>query len=211
MSKLIQIILTEDQKIFRQGLIPLLKMERIETIGEASNGIELFYLLDVKRIIPDIILLDLQMPEMDGNVTLKILKEKYPKIKIIILSSFNDPTLLKDFKAKGINSYLTKNADFVDIVETIRNVYCLEGYNNISSPKSRFTDGEIQIIPLLLAGKTSKQIGLALGIAEKTVEAYRKKLYAKSKTNNASEFSSYCTREGLEFLGQPAKGQRKSA
>jgi len=203
MSERIEIIITDDHKSFRQGLVSVLKDESIFTVGEAENGIELLQLLEETNIEPDVILLDLEMPKMDGNMTLEILNEKFPHYKVIILTSFGEGCLQNNFKSKGVRSYLKKNTDVKLIADTIKRTHYLADYSNIPHKvKSLFTDKEVQVIPLLLAGKTSRQIAEILGIAEKTVEQYRNRLYEKTGTSNGFEFSSYCTKEGLAFLGR---------
>ncbi len=203
MRERIEIIITDDHQSYRQGLVSILKEENIFTIGQAENGIELLHLLEVENLKPAVILLDLEMPKMNGNMTLEKLKEKFPGYKVIILSSFGEGSLQNDFKTKGASSYLKKNTDVKVIAETIKRTHYLVDYSNISHKiKSLFTEKEVQVIPLLLAGKTSKQIADILGLAEKTVEQYRNRLYEKTGTSNGLEFSSYCTSEGLAFLGR---------
>ena len=200
-EKRIKVIVTDDQELFRKGLIELLDPKDIQVIAEACNGVELIYLLEVEKLKPDLILLDLDMPEMDGKEALKKIREKDRETKIIILSTFTEGCLINDAISKGASSYLSKNSDVNTINETIRRVYRLEGYSNVSEKaKSIFTDGEIKVIPLLLAGKKKKQIAEALGLKEKTIEHYVTRLYDKTDTSNGLEFSSYCTRVGLEFL-----------
>jgi DNA-binding NarL/FixJ family response regulator len=206
MNERIEIIFTEDHKSYRQGLVPILKKENIYTIAEAENGSQLLFLLEIENLRPDVILLDLEMPEMDGNVTLAKIKDKFPDMKVIILSSYGEGSLLKDFKNKGASSFLEKNTDVKIIIDTIKRTHYLVDYSNIPKKvKSLFTEKEVQVIPLLLAGKTSKQIADILGIAEKTVEQYRNRLYDKTGTSNGLEFSAYCAKEGLGFLGRNFK------
>lgn len=197
----INIIIAEDQLSVRQAYVSRLEQENVHTIGQASNGRELITLLEVEKLLPDIILLDLDMPVMDGNVALKIIRAKFPSLKVIILSIFDEVCLINDFLAKGASAYLTKNTDFKIITSTIKRVHYTPDVKVISNAKSIFTKGEISIIPLLLAGKKTKQIAQAIGKAEKTVEEYRSHLLDKTNTRNVSEFSSYCTKVGLALLG----------
>jgi DNA-binding NarL/FixJ family response regulator len=204
----INVILTDDQAIFRTGITAILKGENIVVIGEAEDGKELLHLLGVKKLKPHVILLDLDMPDgMSGNETLKILKDKYPELKVIIFSLYRDESLIKDFKAKGANSYLTKNITHQVLVDTIRKVHYWVDYNNISDKlKSEFTEREIQLIPLILAGYMNKEIGELLNLSVKTIEVDRAKLYEKLGADSFVEFSDFCGVRGLKFLGNlPAK------
>jgi DNA-binding NarL/FixJ family response regulator len=203
MTERIRIISTDDHQSYRQGLVSILKEENIYAIGQAENGHELLHLLEVEMLRPDLILLDLDMPKMDGNITLANVKGKYPEMKVIILSSFSEGSLQNDFKSKGASSFLKKNTDVKIIADTIKRTHYLVDYSNIPQKiKSLFTEREVQVIPLLLAGKKSRQIADVLGVAEKTVEQYRNRLYDKTGTANGSEFSAYCAREGLNFLSK---------
>lgn len=204
-SEQINVILTDDQTIFRTGIATILESENIKVIGEAADGKELLHLLDVKKLRPDVILLDLDMPEgMSGNETLQILKKNYPEFKVIIFSLYSDESLIKDFKAKGANSYLTKKITHQELVDTIRKVHHRVDYNNISDKlKTEFTEREIQIIPLILAGYMNKEIGELLNLSVKTIEVDRAKLYEKLGAKSFADFSDYCTVRGLRFLGRP--------
>jgi DNA-binding NarL/FixJ family response regulator len=196
----IKVIHTEDKEITREGIRRMLKVEGIDVIGEAAHGLDLLKML--KTITPDLVLLDLEMKVMDGNLTLREIKAKYPKLKVIVLTSYTEESLIEDFKAKGVNAFLTKDSDSKTIANTIKKVYYSDGYNNFpKSFNSMFTPRELEIIPYLLAGKTSKEIGEILGISFRTVEAIRDRAYEKAKCKNGLEFASFCTIEGLQYLG----------
>ncbi|MCB9056733.1 MAG: response regulator transcription factor [Chitinophagales bacterium] len=114
----IKVIITDDHKIFRTGVKNgILKYPNISVIGEAGNGKELLGILET--IQPDIILLDLQMPVMDGLAALPIIKEKYPFIKVIILTMHNDASIVNKMIELGANSYLTLEANNEEIYNTI--------------------------------------------------------------------------------------------
>lgn len=196
----IRVIHTDDKKLTREGTAGMLKTEGIDVIGEATNGKELLDLL--KIITPDVVLLDLEMPVMDGNQALREIKLKYPSIKVIILTSYTEECLMEDFKAKGANAFLTKDSDIKTLANIIKKVHYTEGYNNFPmSFNSLFTLREIEIIPYLLQGKTSRQIAKLLNISTRTVESARARVYEKTDCKNASEFAAYCSKAGLEYLG----------
>ncbi len=196
----IKVIHTDDQKLTRESISGMLKGEGIDVIGEAINGYDLLNLLE--KVMPDIVLLDLEMPGMDGNLALKEIKRRYPHLKVVVLTSFTEECLIEDFKAKGVNAFLTKNSDIKTVANTIKRVFYAEGYDNFPNGfNSIFTPREVKIIPYLLAGKTSKQIATFLNISSRTVEGARARVYEKTKCKNASEFAGYCAKEGLEYLG----------
>lgn len=200
MSERIKIFHTDDHQFIRQSMRKLLGDEGIDIVGEAENGDDLLNLL--KSIRPDIILLDLQMPKMDGNETLSILRSKYPAIPVIVFTGFTEESLIEDFKVKGAAAFLTKNADIKTIANTIKRTHYSANYNNFPhSFKSLFTAREVEIIPYLLAGKTSKEIADAFGLSTRTIEGARARVYYKTKCRNAPEFAAYCAEAGLQFLG----------
>lgn len=203
MNKKIEIIYTEDQPLFRKNLITLLKEHDIDCIGEAGNGKELIKLLERGKR-PDVLLLDLQMPKMDGNTVLKILKTEYPYIKIVILTGFEDDVLKNDFRAKGVNAFVTKSIDLMEVVTVIRNVHESSSYRNLEKDlKTNFTKREIQIIPLICKEKNNREIANIIGLKEKSVESARKRLYEKTGCKSTAGFVNFCTKEGLDNLGSP--------
>lgn len=195
----IEIVFTDDHKSYRESLIPQLKAAGIETIAEAANGKELLKILETK--MPDILLLDLYMKGMHGIDAFGIIKNKYPSLKIIILSGYGDGALQNKFKKMGANSYLVKEMSIETITETIKKVHKSASYNNVKGVKSAFTKREIEVTPLIIAGMTSKQIAAVLKVSPRTVENIRTRLYEKTNSKNSSEFSANCAMEGLNFLG----------
>ena len=198
----IKIIIVDDHKTFRQGLASILSDEKIETIAEAQNGQELLTMLEVEGLCPDVIMLDLQMPGMDGKETLTRLRKKYPAFKVIILSQHQDNSITNQLRLLGANSFISKNTDSKLIAETIRNVYFINTYNNIPKKvKTTFTKVEIELIPYIMSGKTIKETAELTGRSVKTIEGYRNRLFAKTKTSSAVTFAAFCAKEGLDFLG----------
>lgn len=205
-SEKIKIIIVDDHKTFRQGLASILSDEKIETIAEAQNGTELLNLLEVQALRPDVIMLDLQMPGMDGRETLAILRKKYHGIKVIILSQHQDNAIASQLRLLGANSFISKNTDAKQIAETIRNVYFINTYNNIPKKvKTVFTRVEVELIPHIMSGKTIKETAELTGRSAKTIEGYRNRLFAKTKTNSAVAFAAFCAKEGLDFLSGEEK------
>ena len=121
MSKRIKVVIAEDQELMRKSLVALLgDYKCFEVVGEAANGKELLHLL--KTIHPDIVLLDIEMPLMNGMETISILSVKYPAAKVIILSMHINDTLIVDFMTKGAKAYLAKGCDVDTLIKTIKQV-----------------------------------------------------------------------------------------
>lgn len=201
MADPISILFAEDHKVLRQALIPVLEHYSIHTIGEAENGVELLSLL--KNTKPDVVLLDLQMKTMNGSEAFEKIRKLYPKLKIIIFSNHNDPMLINHFHAKGASAYLSKHDDVEHIVETIRMVHTgIVIFKDISPAPDelKFSIRETEVIPLIVEGRSNKEIAKELNINHKTVEAHKKRLYEKTKTQSAVGFVGYLFKRGLNFL-----------
>ena len=128
-KELIKVVICDDHAIFREGIKAALRTsEDIIVIGEAENGMRL--LQELKHVTPDIILLDINMPVMDGFATLPQIKKLYPEIKVIVLSWNNDMTWVTSMMNLGANSYLTKDDESENIIEAIKTCYSKEFYMN---------------------------------------------------------------------------------
>ena len=128
-KELIKVVICDDHSIFREGIKAALNTtDEIAIIGEADNGLNLLKLL--KHVKPDIILLDINMPVMDGFETLKQLKQLYPDLKVIVLSWNNDLTWVSSMMNLGANAYLTKDDESSHIIEAIKTCYTREFYMN---------------------------------------------------------------------------------
>ncbi|MBA3682501.1 MAG: response regulator transcription factor [Bacteroidetes bacterium] len=202
----INILFAEDHKLFRELLIKTLKENNINTIGEAENGIQLLELLKTKK--PDIVLLDIEMPHMNGSEAFTRLRDQYPDLKIILLTTHTEETLINSFYEKGAKAYLTKNTDADIVIETIQLVYenkfvrkqKILKTNIETSAEIKFSRRESEIIHLMVEGKSNKQIADKLSIGNKTVEAHKKNLFKKTKTESAVGFVSYILKKGLNYL-----------
>src|SRR5882672_1523122 len=129
MNGTIKVIIADDHALFRAGVKTALSIKKdVELIAEADNGMQLLNLL--KHMEPDVILLDIQMPIMDGIQTLPEIRKLYPHVKVIILSMHNDHSMISKLMEIGANSYLTKNSDSETIYQAIKTCYEQEFFFN---------------------------------------------------------------------------------
>lgn len=200
MKNSIKIGVADDHLFVRQGLVSLLKeFEGLKVLFDVGNGKQVFDML--KKHSPDILLLDIEMPVMDGAEVVDKIKIKYPSIKVIILSSHYKDSYIIEFVKKGVAGFLNKNSGIEKIVEVITSIH-KEGYffdKTISlimskaamysnetvtgeiKPNLNLTDQEINIIRLICKNKTSAEIARQLFISVRTVEGHR--LHIRQKTN----------------------------
>lgn len=198
----INIVITDDHKLFRKGIIALLEdFDFIGEIQEASNGAELLELLAGMENLPDVILLDLRMPVMDGVEAQQKIRNLYPGVKVIILTMEDDEQYILHLISEGVNGYLLKNADpdemenaIVKVVEkgfyfsdnisslVMQNLKKKEKTEAVFNPE--FTERELQVLELICRDFSNSEIADMKNISIRTVEGYRLKLVDKSGAKN---------------------------
>lgn len=214
MNRPIKVAIADDHALFRAGVrTSLMGRKDVELIAEADNGMQLLNLL--KHIDPDVILLDIQMPIMDGIQTLPEIRKLYPHIKVIILSMHNDHSMISKLMEIGANSYLTKNSDSETIYQAIKTCYEQEFFFNELTNKAllsglrtkrtepglpqdiNLSDKEVTILKLMCEEKTTKEIADIVEISPRTVEAIRDKLKTKTGAKSMAGLVMYALKSGI--------------
>ena len=211
----IKVIITDDHALFRTGVkASLSHYPDIEFIGEAENGMQLLNL--VKFLQPDVILLDIQMPIMDGIATLPEVKKILPNAKIVMLTMNDDVSMISKLMEIGANSYLTKNSDSETIYEAIKTVYTKEYFFNEYTNKAmlnglrskrvvessgpdeaELSEKEIQVLKLMCDEKSTKEIADIVEISPRTVEAIRARLKIKTGAKSTAGLILYAVKHGI--------------
>jgi DNA-binding NarL/FixJ family response regulator len=212
---MIKVFIAEDVTMLREGMSMLISSaDDLEFAGAASNGFEaLNKIIEVK---PDIVITDIQMPEMDGIELTKEIRSSYPKIQFIALTMFQDEHLIVDMLEAGARGYLMKSCGQGDVCDALRSVHAGGYYfcNNTSIklsrliaaskvdafPKvdrSKFTDVEIEIIHLICEEFSSKEIASKLNLGLRTIEGYRHKIFEKMNTKNMAGVVIYAIKAGI--------------
>src|SRR5688572_11181507 len=213
-GRVIKVAIADDHALFRAGVKTALSVKKdVELIAEADNGMQLLNLL--KHIEPDVILLDIQMPIMDGIQTLPEIRKIRPEAKVIILSMHNDHSMISKLIEIGANSYLTKNSDSETIYEAIKTCYEQEFYFNDLTNKallsglrskrienaiaedSHLTEKELRILKLMCEEKTTKEIAYIVEISPRTVESIREKLKIKTSAKSMAGLVMYAVKHGI--------------
>jgi DNA-binding NarL/FixJ family response regulator len=187
------IIIADDHSLFLEGLQSVLeKIEGVKVLAAVTNGRELIDSLQTN--IPDIILLDLNMPHLDGIETLKIIKSQFPKIIVIVLTSYFQPELMREIKLLGANGYLSKNSSANRLKLAIEAVsagsmWFADDFREETSPSHFFIDDflkkyqltrrEVEIIRMAGKGLTSKVISQKLFVSEFTINTHRRNISRK--------------------------------
>ena len=209
-----RVLICDDHEILRKGMIQLLKLRPgFDIVGEAANGKEAIVLTD--KLQPDIVLMDIQMPILDGITATSIIREKYSNIKIIMLTiSDQEEDLFKAIQS-GANGYLLKNTNLDDLFSNIKRVYngtptfspvlatkILEHFtvmNGSANKKQEYplSDREKEILELVARGRTNQFIADALFISIHTVKKHMQHILEKLHVNNRAEAVSLALRNGL--------------
>jgi DNA-binding NarL/FixJ family response regulator len=206
---MVQIILADDHKIFRESLKKLLSSEMdAEVIAEAGNGKEL--LEKMENHSPDLVLMDISMPIMDGVEASKKLMEKYPELKILTLSSFGDEKYYYKMVEAGVKGFVLKNSGLSELEQAITEV--ASGGNwfsnellqkviiNISksSPNEiEFSEREIEVLKLICDGLTNDQIAEKIHLSPDTIKWHRNNLLSKTGCNNTAALIIYAIKKKL--------------
>ena len=203
----INIVIADDEQLFRSGIRFILEREPNFNISfETENGKKLLDFLRTTKEFPDIILMDLNMPEMNGVEATKIIHKTHPNIKIVVLTSYNSKSFITNMIDVGASSYLVKNTSPKMVVHTINEVHKKGFYydekvlsiineNIISSSGKRIKNDleqkllskrEIDVLELICAQKTTAEIADKLFISPRTVEGHRNNLLLKTKSKNVA-------------------------
>lgn len=209
MEKAIEIIIAEDKELLRRAIISELREFNIKISGEAPNGKVLLKLLQSRH--PDVVLLDLDMPVMDGNEAMDHLASDFPEVKVLVLTLHNDFLLAENYMARGAKGFIPKDeiaGDISILAKAIKKIK--EGGIYIHpklSEKRQFTKRQKEILPLLFEGKTNEQIAAEIGMSKRGMEKSRRRIYEKAGTDHGIGFYKFAFSRGLQFLGRIASGK----
>lgn len=209
---MIKVVIADDHAIVRAGLRMLLQSEpTLELAGEATGGYEAIEL--VNKINPDILVLDLSMPDLDGIAVTKKLKPLYPDLRILILTVHEDEALLREALKNGASGYILKRAAEVELISAIHIITRGDLYvdpamlrsllsEKKSTPSRRqsvesLTQRELDVLKLIVQGYTNRQVGEELNISFRTVEGHRANLSEKLGLHSRVELVRYARDHGL--------------
>lgn len=202
MEDTIKIVVVDDHEFFRKGLVLVLaKMKFAEVVGEATNGQELLDMLDSQPV--DLVLMDINMPNMNGVEATQKALAKYPGLKIIALSSHEDEDSLETMIEAGVKGFLIKNIDKEVLSRALQAVaqdkpffseefmpYFAKKYMNVKTQPSpqdnQLTRRELEVLQLIASGCTNQEIADKLFISLRTVTNHRASLYQKTNVNNTA-------------------------
>ncbi len=206
----IRVILADDHPVVRNGIRHMLeKVVDIEVLGEASTGGEALQLVEDTK--PDILLLDMEMPDLNGREVAARLQSIGSPVKILALSAYDDPVYIRELLELGAAGYLVKEEAPETIVDAVRGVahgeqgwvsrriaaQMVSWVRGDEAERSQLTPREIDVLRLVVDGNTNQSIANALGISEKTVEKYMDAIFTKLNVSSRVEAAVLAVRVGL--------------
>lgn len=209
----LNVLMADDHKLFRQGLISLMKTraDLVNVVGEAETGAEAIWLAE--RLRPDIILMDIYMPECNGLDAAREILKKYPEIAVVILTSSESDEHLREAVRLGISGYLLKNLDGEELFDLLAGIERGEAamtrtmaarlLKNVADARAgtpeddSLTGRELEVLRLVAHGASNMQIANELVISVNTVKSHLKNILAKLQLENRTQAAAYALEKGL--------------
>ena len=213
----IKVLLVDDHAIIREGLRSLLKTQPgLEVIADTDDGRKALDL--VRELIPNVVVMDISMPRLNGIEATRQIIAEFPDVKVIALSIYSKRRFVADMLSAGATGYILKECLFDELVQAIKTVaaggrYLSPRVNDViiddyvkrlsasaDSPFEILKAREREVLQLLAEGKSTKQIALELHVSTKTIEANRRQIMEKLDIHSVAELTKYAVREGLTTL-----------
>ncbi len=207
----IRLLIADDHEVIRTGLVTLLQGSEIEVVGQAATGKETVRLAE--QIKPDVVLLDIRMPDGDGLSTLEKLRQKAPTAKVVMLSTYDNPTYVARAVALGASDFVLKGATRDALIETIRAAAAGESPSRagelrrvagtmkvrqvIDDDDVPLTQRETQVLRHVALGLSNKEIGRSLEISVETVKEHVQNILRKIAVNDRTQAAVWAVRKGL--------------
>lgn len=205
----IRILIAEDQQLVRQGFAALLKAEDVEIVGEVEDGSAAVEMS--KSLCPDVVLMDMSMPLLDGIEATRRIKRAQPNVRVLILTVANCEHRVAEALTAGADGYALKRVGHEELMAAIASVHAGRGYlgpglngdlvneylSGGEAHSAKLTAREAQVLRLIAQGLKNREIADSLSIAIKTVETHRTKIMQKLDLHNSAELATYAIRRGL--------------
>jgi DNA-binding NarL/FixJ family response regulator len=201
----VRVLIADDHRLMVEGTKQALERAGgFEVVGEAVNGVQVLPL--VRRLKPELVLLDLRMPQMDGLTCLSKIRKEFPDVKVAILSVSQDPEVIQTALKRGASAYIVKSIDPEDLSAALRqaldgNVFTTAGVTEDPGERAAraagLTDRELVIVRAVARGLSNEAIAKELWVAEQTVKFHLTNIYRKLGVSNRTEAARYAFEQGL--------------
>lgn len=213
----IRVVLADDHQLLREGIRSILSKEPdVEVVGEAENGRQALDL--VEKTKPNVVIMDISMPNLNGIEATRKIKESHPEAKIIALSMHQDKRFIASMLEAGASGFLLKDCATEELIKSIHTVmqnktylsplisdivvgdYVTKLKTQTDSPVEKLSDREREVLQLLAEGKSTKEIADILFVSVKTIETHRQQIMNKLDIHNIAELTKLAIREGLTSI-----------
>ncbi|GIW92329.1 MAG: DNA-binding response regulator [Pirellulaceae bacterium] len=207
----VRVLIADDHEVVRQGLRAVLRGENIEVVGEAKNGSEV--VSQAVKCKPDVVLMDVRMPDVDGLDGLDKLRRKLPNLPVVMISSFENPTYVARSVALGASDFLLKGASRAELVAAIQRAArrepapegsafdevkrSLDKRAKTEAPDWPLTQREIQVLRHIAMGLSNREIGRSLGISVETVKEHVQNILRKLQAVDRTQAAVWAVKKGL--------------
>jgi DNA-binding NarL/FixJ family response regulator len=192
----LKLLIADDHRLMLAAIrCALQQADDIEIVGEAQSGSQVLPL--VGQTHPDLVLLDIRMPGMDGLKCLQLLRERFPKVKAVVLSGIDDPQIIQSVLEAGANAYILKTVDPQDLASAVRQAANGTVFHTLGMPAGAsredaakevgLSDREVTILKELASGRSNKQIAKQLWLAEQTIKFHLTNIYRKLGVSSRTE------------------------
>lgn len=209
-NNVVRVLLADDHTIVRQGLKLILSAHPdLEVVGEAANGNEAVEL--ARKLHPDIVLMDVAMPEVNGIEATKRMVQAEPRLKVLVLSMHKEGVYVREILRAGARGYILKDAIDTELLDAVRSVARGDGYispavsgallsdyrKNVTDPLDLLSNREREVLQLIAGGKTNKEIATSLNLSVYTVDSHRGKVMEKLNLHSTGELVRFAIKHGL--------------
>jgi DNA-binding NarL/FixJ family response regulator len=201
----VKVLVADDHKLVLAGIRSALEdSPDIEIVGEAYNGSQVLPL--VGRTRPDVVLLDVRMPQLDGLTCLALVRKRYPDVKVVMMSVFDDPQHIESALRRGASGYIVKSVNPQDLPSALRQAVEGTVYHALGVPEADessaakaagLTEREISILGAVARGLSNQAIGKELWVTEQTVKFHLTNIYRKLGVSNRTEAARHAYQQGL--------------
>jgi two-component system, NarL family, invasion response regulator UvrY len=212
-QNIIKVAVAEDHTLVRKAFVEMIGgFKNFEVIFDVSSGKELLQKLN-KKNLPDVLMMDINMPDLDGFQTMNILSKEYPRLNVLIVSMQNDEMSIIRMVRLGVKGYLIKDTEPEEFKEALERIaegrYHYSGYvtarmiNNVSNdddPINILTERELEFLKYLCTDMNYQQIGEKMGVSVRTVDGYRDSAYSKIRVKNRIALVMYALKKGIVNL-----------
>ena len=201
----IRVVIADDHRLMLEAIKTALEpADDIEIVGEAMSGSQVLPL--IAKTDPDLVVLDVRMPEMDGLACLDRIRQRYPRVRVVMLSAADDRQLIEAALNRGASAFVLKHIDPRDLASALRQACDGSVYRTLGEPpetdgaaarEAGLTAGELRILTALAAGRSNKEIAKELWLSDQTVKFHLRNIYRKLGVANRTEASRFAYQHGL--------------